>query len=176
MLKKICEKKTRIHEKWKNTRFSKKYDNSKNSHFQKTRNHILWETHKSKNMRIPYFFKTHIFLKIWDFGRKWISTGYIPYYNFKDPTIGHGSLSKNYLWAGHNQGDLDDKKVGQRWAHKGGNIRLKRVDGKLKFIFEEEHDSSTISVEAEDYNLDADELYPLINLYWLKTKIIVKIL
>ena len=89
-------------------------------------------------------------------------SGYFPYKNKNDPTIGHHSYFKHHLYAGHNQDYLDDKNVGQKWRHKGGNIRLKRGDGKLKFIFEDEHDSSTIAVKAEDYHLDADELYPLI--------------
>ena len=103
-------------------------------------------------------------------------SGYIPYYDKNDPTIGHGSHSTNYFWAGHNQGELDDKNDGKQWSHYGGNIRLKRGNGKLKFIFEDEHDRSTIAVSAKNYALDADELYPLILLGSVNTKIMIKIL
>jgi len=89
------------------------------------------------------------------------------------PTIGHGSMVKNFLYAGHNQGPLDTN-LGQPWHKFRGKVSMKRENGLLKWYFGTERDNSTIVVRAEDYGLDETMLNPLIHMYWKGTKILIR--
>jgi len=103
-------------------------------------------------------------------------TGHIPFRNYEYKTVAHESDDTSYLWAGQNEGRLNNRKSGKRWDFKYGEIRVKRVGEYLKFIFEEdENDESTIIVKDSTYGLEANKLRPLIFMNnWRDMKILIK--
>ena len=101
-------------------------------------------------------------------------SGYSPFGNNGDKTIAHTSSDKNYLNAGHNEGYLPNSDVGKKWNHHNGQIKVKKVGNELKFIFESEESDSTIVVNDGEYNLNAEDLRPLIYMYDVGVKILIK--
>jgi len=101
-------------------------------------------------------------------------SGYFPFNNKGDKTIAHTSWEKKHLHAGHNQGRLPNSNVGKSWNKHNGQIKVKKVGNELKFIFESEDSDSTIVVNDDEYNLNAEDLRPLISMYWKGTKILIK--
>ena len=101
-------------------------------------------------------------------------SGYVPFNNRGDKTIGHHSHNSNYLNAGHNEGSLSNSDVGKAWNQHNRQIKVKKVDNELKFIFESEESDSTIVVNDSQYNLNADDLRPLISMYYRGVKVLIK--
>ena len=102
---------------------------------------------------------------------------YYPY-NRKG-TIGHYSYQKNTIISsntnGINQYKSLEGKFGQNWGKQNGQVRMKRENGKLSWIFDkDENATSTIVLEAEEYGLDERQLKPLIYLPLPGVKILIK--
>ena len=78
------------------------------------------------------------------------------------------------MFAGNNQGDLKNEKAGRRWNQLNGKVKIKRSQGKLFWIWENEDHESTIKVDASDYKLKEEDLNVLIRLNRKGDKIAIR--
>ena len=102
-------------------------------------------------------------------------SGYYPFGNFGDKTVAHYSSYGNVLNAGRNEGTLPNSAgLGKKWDYHNGEIKVKKVGNELKFIFESEESDSTIVVNDDEYNLNAEDLRPLIYMRYKGVKILIK--
>ena len=78
------------------------------------------------------------------------------------------------MFAGNNQGDLKNEKAGRRWNQLNAKVKVKKNQGKLFWIWQDEDHESTIKVDASDYKLKEEDLNVLIRLYWRGIKIAIR--
>ena len=71
-------------------------------------------------------------------------------------------------------GKLKNEKAGRTWNKHNGKVKIKRSQGKLFWIWENEDHESTIKVDASDYYLKEEDLNVLIWLGYKGTKIAIR--